>query len=249
MSGNAEVALVTGASRGLGAATALLLSRNGYAVCVNYNQNSDLANNIVEAIKKEGGRAIAVQADVSDPSQIEQLFISVDKELGPLTALVNNAGMTGKRCKVLDLDLQYIKNMIDTNITGLILCAQEAVKRMAKSRGGKGGSIVNVSSQAGQFGGNQISPYAASKAAVNAFTAGLSKEVGPEGIRVNAVSPGVIDTGQADMLDPKVKKSLRENIPLQRIGDPDDVANVILWLLSGKASYITGVVLPVAGGR
>jgi NAD(P)-dependent dehydrogenase (short-subunit alcohol dehydrogenase family) len=139
--------------------------------------------------------------------------------------------------------------MIDTNITGLILCAKEAVKRMAKSRGGNGGSIVNVSSQAGHFGGNQISPYAASKAAVNTFTVGLSREVGLEGIRVNAVSPGVIDTGQADMLDPKVKNALKDSIPLGKIGDPDDVAKVVHWLLSQGASYLTGVVVPVAGGR
>jgi NAD(P)-dependent dehydrogenase (short-subunit alcohol dehydrogenase family) len=249
MSGVTEVALVTGASRGLGAAIALLLARNGYAVCVNYNHNGDLAQTIVETIKSEGGRAIAIQADVSDQGQIEQLFKSLDNELGPLTTLINNAGMTGKRCKLLDLDVQYIKNMIDTNITGLILCAREAIKRMANSRGGKGGSIINISSQAGQFGGNQISPYAASKAAVNVFTAGLSKEVGLEGIRVNAVSPGVINTGQADMLDPKVKNALKESIPLQRIGDPDDVAKVVLWLLSRQASYVNGVVVPVAGGR
>jgi NAD(P)-dependent dehydrogenase (short-subunit alcohol dehydrogenase family) len=249
MSETSGVALVTGASRGLGAATALLLARNGYAVCVNYNHNEDKANAIVETINGAGGKAIAVQADVSDENQIEKLFSTVDNELGPLTALINNAGITGKRCKVLDLDVEYIRSIFDTNITGLILCSREAVKRMVKSRGGKGGSIVNVSSQAGHFGGNQISPYAASKAAVNTFTVGLSREVGMEGIRVNAVSPGVIDTGQADMLDPEVKSALKDSIPLGKIGAPDDVAKVIYWLLSPEASYLTGVVLPVAGGR
>ena len=243
------VALVTGASRGLGAATALCLARNGYAVCVNYNHNGDKAKAIVETINGEGGKAFAAQADVSDENQIEKLFATVDNELGRITALINNAGMTGKRCKVLDLDVEYIRSMIDTNITGLILCAREAVMRMAKSRGGKGGSIINVSSQAGHFGGNQISPYAASKAAVNTFTVGLSREVGLEGIRVNAVSPGVIDTGQADMLDPKVKSALKDSIPLGKIGHPDDVAKVVHWLLSQEASYLTGVVVPVAGGR
>jgi len=249
MSNTSGVALVTGASRGLGAATALWLARNGYAVCVNYNHNADKAKAIVETIQGEGRKAIAVQADVSDENQIETLFATVDNELGSLTALINNAGMTGKRCKVLDLDVAYIRSMIDTNITGLILCAREAVKRMAKSRGGKGGSIVNVSSQAGHFGGNQISTYAASKAAVNTFTVGLSREVGLEGIRVNAVSPGVIDTGQADMLNPKVKSALKDSIPLGKIGDPNDVASVINWLLSEQSSYLTGVIVPVAGGR
>ena len=173
----------------------------------------------------------------------------MDNELGPLTALINNAGFTGTRCKVLDLSVETIQETIDTNITGLILCAKAAIKRMAKSCGGKGGSIINVSSQAGQFGGNQIAPYAASKAAVNIFTVGLAREVGPEGIRVNAVSPGVIDTGQADMLDPKVKNALRDSIPLRKIGDPDDVAMVIHWLISQQSSYVTGVIIPVAGGR
>jgi NAD(P)-dependent dehydrogenase (short-subunit alcohol dehydrogenase family) len=249
MSATTEVALVTGASRGLGAATALWLAKNGYAVCLNYNHSADKAHNIVDTIRNQGGKAIAIQADVSDAKQIEKLFASVDNELGPLTALINNAGMTGKRCTVLDLDVEYIRNMIDINLTGLILCAREAVKRMAKSRGGKGGTIINVSSQAGQFGGNRISPYAASKAAVNTFTVGLSREVGLEGIRVNAVSPGIIDTGQADMLDPKVKNDLKKSIPLGKIGHPDDVAMVIHWLLSQQASYLTGVIVPVAGGR
>ena len=249
MNETSGVALVTGASRGLGAATALWLARNGYAVCVHYNRNADQARAIVESIKGDGGKAVAIQADISDAKQIEKLFISVDSELGPLTALINNAGVTGTRCKILDLDVETIQQTIDINITGLILCAREAVKRMAKSCGGKGGSIINVSSQAGQFGGNQIAPYAASKAAVNIFTVGLSREVGPEGIRVNAVSPGVIDTGQADMLDPKVKDALRDSIPLGKVGDPDDVAMVIHWLISQQSSYVTGVIIPVAGGR
>lgn len=243
------VALITGASRGLGAATALCLARDGYAVCVNYNRNAKQAQSIVESITNDGGKAIAIQADVSDAKQIEKLFASVDNKLGTLSALINNAAFAGTRSKVSDLTVETIKQTIDTNITGLILCAQEAVKRMAKSYGGKGGSIINVSSQAGQFGGNQITPYAASKAAVNLFTVGLSKEVGPEGIRVNAVSPGVIDTGQSDMLDPKLKNALRDSIPLKKIGSPDDVARVIQWLLSEHSSYLTGVIIPVAGGR
>ena len=244
-----KIALVTGASRGLGAATALSLSRNGYAVCVNYNHNIEKALAIVETIQGEGGEAVAIQADVSDPNQIEKLFNSVDNKLGQLTSLINNAGFTGARCRVSDLDVETIQQTIDTNITGLILCAKEAIKRMSKSNGGQGGSIINLSSQAGQFGGNQIAPYAASKAAVNIFTVGLAREVGSEGIRVNAVSPGVIDTGQADMLDPELKNALIKSIPLKEIGDPVDVARVILWLLSQQSSYITGVIVPVAGGR
>ena len=243
------VVLVTGASRGLGAATALVLAKRGYAVCVNYNHNHEQAQAVVNTIKGAGGRAIAIQADVSDANQVEKLFASVDSELGPLTALINNAGFTGTRCKVLDLDVETIRRTIDINITGVILCAREAIKRMSKSSGGKGGSIINVSSQAGQFGGNQIAPYAASKAAVNIFTVGLAREVGIEGIRVNAVSPGIIDTGQADMLDPEVKNALKKSIPLGKIGDPVDVAKVILWLLSQESSYVTGVIVPVAGGR
>lgn len=241
--------IVTGASRGLGAATALLLARHGYAVCVNYNHNNEQAEAVVKSIKEEGGKAIAIQADVSNPNQIKKLFADVDSKLGPLTALINNAGFTGTRCKVLDLDIETIQKTIDINITGLILCAREAIKRMAKSCGGNGGSIVNVSSQAGQFGGNQISPYAASKAAVNIFTVGLAREVGPEGIRVNAVSPGVINTGQVDLLDQNAKNALKESIPLGKIGEPDDVSKIIHWLLSQQSSYVTGVIIPVAGGR
>jgi NAD(P)-dependent dehydrogenase (short-subunit alcohol dehydrogenase family) len=243
------VALVTGASRGLGAATAILLARNGYAICVNYNHNAQQAEAVAKSIRDEGGKAIAIQADVSDPSQIKKLFAEVDSKLGTLTALINNAGFTGTRCKVLDLDIETIKKTIDINVTGLILCAKEAIQRMAKSYGGQGGNIINLSSQAGQFGGNQIAPYAASKAAVNIFTVGLAREVGNEGIRVNAVSPGIVDTGQADMLDPEVKNALKKSIPLGEIGDPVDVAKVILWLLSQQSSYVTGVIVPVAGGR
>lgn len=246
---NSRVAIVTGGNRGLGAATSLLLAKNGFAVCVNYNHNPYEAKAIVATIKSEGGKAIAIQADISDPKQIEKLFTSVDNDLGPLTTLINNAGFTGSRCKVLDLDVKTIQKTININVTGLILCAREAIKRMAKSCGGNGGNIINVSSQAGQFGGNKIAPYAASKAAVNLFTIGLSKEVGSEGIRVNGISPGIIDTGQADMLDPKVKNALKESIPLGRIGDPADVAMVIKWLLSEQSSYLTGVIVPVAGGR
>jgi NAD(P)-dependent dehydrogenase (short-subunit alcohol dehydrogenase family) len=241
--------IVTGGSRGIGAATSIKAAQMGYSVCVNYAKNSEQAENVVRQIHAQGGKAIAVQADISSAVEVERLFMVVDGELGELGGLVNNAGISGARAKLLDLDIVAIKHIFEVNLLGYFYCAKEALKRMSLSRGGGGGAIVNVSSQAAQFGGNGLTPYAASKAAINNFTMALSKEVGGDGVRVNAVSPGIIETDQHDFSDNLVRKKIAEQIPLGRVGTPDDVATAILWLLSVEADYLTGVILPVSGGR
>ncbi len=238
--------IVTGSGRGIGAATARLAAREGYAVCVNYHSQSDPAERLAEEIRATGGRAVAVQADTSVPSDVERLFATAGEQLGPLTALVNNAGISGGRSRLVDTDIETLKRVLDVNVVGYFLCAQQAVRRMAESGNGKAGGIVNVSSQAAQFGGNQLAHYAASKAAVNAFTIGLAREVAAQGIRVNAVSPGIIDSGQQD---PAETEKLGRSVPIGRVGAPAEVAEAILWLLSDRASYVTGAILPVAGGR
>ena len=244
-----QVMVITGGSRGIGKSTALLAARQGYRVCICYENKASLADNLVEEIKSKGGEALAVQADVSVPEEIKHIFNIVDEKLGPLTALVNNAGISGDREKLANLDVSSIKRVLDVNLLGTILCAQEAVKRMAISKGGKGGGIINISSQVSFFGGRQLIPYAASKAAINNFTLALSKEVAEEEIRVNAISPGIIDTDQHDFSGSQSRGKVSDQIPLKRLGAPEEVAEAILWLLSKNSSYITGVVLPVAGGR
>lgn len=243
--------IITGSGRGIGAETALLAAQRGYAVCVNYTNNSERANQIVEAIRSVGGKAIAVQANVSDEAAITTLFDTAEKELGPLTALVNNAGVTSKIGKLADLDTQSLRHVMEVNVIGTILCSREAVRRMSTSSGGKGGSIINISSRAAHLGGaNDYVHYAASKAAVEAFTTGLASEVGREGIRVNCVSPGLIETEiHASSGDAQRTQRAASSIPLQRVGTPGEVAAAILWLLSEEASYCTGSILSVSGGR
>ena len=205
-----KILVVTGGSRGIGASTCIKAAQMGYSVCVNFEKNSNNANQIVKQILSEGGRAIAVQANISSSTEVERLFKTVDAELGSPSALVNNAGISGPRSKFIDLDVSVIKHIFEVNLLGYFHCAREAVKRMSLSRGGTGGTIVNISSQAAKFGGNGLIPYAASKAAINNFTLALAKEVALEGVRVNAVSPGIIETDQNDFSDELVFKNIKK---------------------------------------
>lgn len=246
-----RVAIITGASRGIGAATAILASRRGYAVCVNYLKNEAAANEVVGAIVGGGGRAIAVGADVSREGDVVRLFETVDWELGTVTALVNNAGILEKQMRVDDMDAERIRRVFDTNVVGAFLCAREAVRRMSTNRGGKGGAIVNVSSGASRWGSpDEYVDYASSKGAVDTMTIGLAKEVAGEGIRVNAVRPGLVITDiHAAGGEPGRVERLKSSVPLGRGGQPGEVAAAILWLLSDEASFTTGAIVDVSGGR
>jgi len=245
------VLVVTGASRGIGAATALAAARDGYAVCVNYRTNRDKAQAIVDTITGSAGRAVAVQGDTSIERDVMRLFATVDRELGPLQGLVNNAGTTGSAGRVADIDAAVLREVLDINVVGCFLCAREAIRRMSTRAGGVGGAIVNVSSRAAVLGGaGEWVHYAASKAAIDIFTVGLAREVGAEGIRVNAVRPGLIDTDiHAGAGAPDRLEKLVATVPAGRIGAPEEVASAILWLLSDKAAYISGALIDVAGGR
>jgi NAD(P)-dependent dehydrogenase (short-subunit alcohol dehydrogenase family) len=246
-----RVAIITGASRGIGAATAILAGSRGYAVCVNYLRNPASAREIVAAIVEGGGHAIAVAADVAVEADVVRLFETVDHELGPVTALVNNAGVLEKQMRVEAMDAARIRRVLDTNVVGALLCAREAVRRMSTRKGGKGGAIVNVSSAAARLGSpEEYVDYAASKAAVDTLTIGLSKEVAADGIRVNAVRPGLIVTDiHAAGGEPGRVARLKSSVPLGRGGLPEEVATAILWLLSDEASYTTGAIIDVSGGR
>ena len=243
--------LVTGGSRGIGAATALLAAQRGYAVAVNYTTNSLAADEVVRQIRAQGGNAITVQADVSDEAQIMAMFQKIDAKLGRLTAWVNNAGVVDVAARVDEMSVARLKRMFDINVLGSFVCAREAVKRMSTRFGGSGGAIVNVSSAAARLGGGgQYVDYAASKGAIDTFTVGLANEVAQEGIRVNAVRPGIIETeihasgGQPDRI-----RQMAPQVPMQRAGSAEEVAQAIMWLLSGDASYTTGTLLDVTGGR
>lgn len=249
MAGNG-VLVVTGGSRGIGAATSLLAADAGYAVVVNYAGNVDAAETVVAAIHDKGGEAIAVRGDVSSPDDVEHVFRAADR-LGPLTGLVNNAGIVDKAARVEELDAERITRMLAVNVTGSFLCAIAALKRMSTKHGGKGGAIVNVSSAAANLGGaNSYVDYAAAKGAIDTFTVGLALEVATEGVRVNAVRPGIILTDiHASGGDPDRANRLAPTIPMARPGTAEEVARAILWLLSPEASYSTGTVLTVSGGR
>jgi NAD(P)-dependent dehydrogenase (short-subunit alcohol dehydrogenase family) len=245
------VIVITGSGRGIGAATARMAAQRGYAVCVNAAGNLNEAQAVARAIADAGGRAIAVGCDVAREDQVSSMFAEVDRALGPVTALVNNAGITGPVRKVVDIDAASLERTLAVNVTGSFLCAREAVRRMSTARGGKGGAIVNMSSRAAQLGGsNEWVHYAASKGAIESFTVGLAREVAGEGIRVNAVMPGLIDTDihLRSGIPDRVQRLL-PGVPMGRIGTPDEVAEVILWLLSDAAGYITGVSVPISGGR
>lgn len=246
-----RILLVTGGSRGIGAATALLAAQRGYAVAVNYQNNADAAEAVVRQIRETGARALAVQADVADEAQVLRMFAQVDEALGRLDALVNNAGVVDRAQRVEDMSVARWQRQFATNVIGAFTCAREAVRRMSTRHGGRGGAIVNVSSIAAKLGSaNQYVDYAASKAAIDTFTLGLAHEVAGDGIRVNAVRPGVIETDiHASGGQPDRAWRLAPNIPMQRPGTAQEIANAILWLLGDEASYVTGAVLDVGGGR
>jgi NAD(P)-dependent dehydrogenase (short-subunit alcohol dehydrogenase family) len=244
------VLIVTGGSRGIGAATSLLAAERGYAVVVNYAGNVDAAEAVVAAIHAKGGEAIAVRGDVSLPDDVEHIFKAADR-LGPLTGLVNNAGVIGRTSRVEGLDAERIARILAVNVTGSFLCAIAAIKRMSTRHGGQGGSIVNLSSAAAKLGGaNSYVDYAAAKGAIDTFTVGLALEVAAEGIRVNAVRPGVIETEiHASGGEPDRVARLMPLLPMGRAGTAEEVAKAIMWLVSPDSSYSTGTVVTVSGGR
>jgi NAD(P)-dependent dehydrogenase (short-subunit alcohol dehydrogenase family) len=246
-----RVLLVTGGGRGIGAATARLSAARDYSVCVNYRRDRGAAEQVVNEIERAGGRAIAARGDVSLEADVLEVFETAQRELGPIAALVNNAGVLARQMSLADMELDRLERIFATNITGTFLCAREAVRRMSISRGGAGGAIVNVSSAAARLGGSfEYVDYAASKGAVDTFTIGLAKEVAGDGIRVNAVRPGVIHTDiHASGGEPGRVERVAAQVPMKRGGTAEEVAQTILWLLSDEASYCTGCLLDVAGGR
>lgn len=246
-----KIILITGASRGIGAATAQLAAAQGYAVCINYLNNQAAAHAIADQIIANGGRAIAVAADMTSEADVVRLFETVDAQLGPVTALVNNAGILASQMRVDEMDAARLNHIFTANITGYFLCAREAVKRMSTRHGGSGGAIVNVSSAASRLGSaGEYVDYAASKGAIDTLTIGLSREVAAEKIRVNAVRPAFIYTDiHASGGEPGRVDRIKDSIPMKRGGHPDEVAHAILWLLSDQASYATGTFIDLAGGK
>lgn len=243
--------LITGGGRGIGAATARLAAQQGWAVAVNYARDSLAADAVVRAIRAEGGSAISVRADVANEAEVLRMFTTVDAKFGPIAGLVNNAGVVDTTARLDEMDWARWRRMFDTNVLGSLLCAREAVRRMSTRHGGAGGSIVNLSSAASRLGsGGQYVDYAASKGAIDTFTLGLAREVAAEGVRVNAVRPGLIDTTiHASGGLPQRVRDLAPTVPMQRGGSADEVAQAIVWLLSDAASYTTGALLDVSGGR
>jgi NAD(P)-dependent dehydrogenase (short-subunit alcohol dehydrogenase family) len=242
-----KILLITGGGRGIGAATALAAARHGWEVAVNYQSNRSRAEAIVEQIEDLDGKAVAYQADIADEQAVIGLFAAVDRDFGTLTGLVNSAGILGPRGRVEGVEAAGLAALFATNITGTLLCCREAIKRMSRQHGGAGGAIVNLSSAAARLGApGEGVPYAASKGAIDSLTFGLAQEVTGEGVRVNAVSPGIIDTeiqpaGRVERVGP--------NLPMKRAGTAEEVAAAILYLLSEEASYVSGAVLDVSGGR
>ena len=243
--------VVTGASRGIGAATARLCARNGWAVAVNYANDSAAAQRVLDAILAAGGTALALQADVADDAQVKALFARVDAEMPSLGALVNNAGVVDVPSRVDAIGVRRLQRMFAINVFGSFFCAREAVRRLSTAMGGSGGAIVNLSSAAARLGApGQYVDYAAAKGAIDTFTVGLAKEVATEGIRVNAVRPGIIDTDiHASGGQPDRAQQLAPLVPMQRAGSAEEVAQAIAWLLSDAASYTNGAILDVSGGR
>lgn len=246
-----KVAIITGASRGIGAATALRLAHDGYDICVNYLSDKASAEDVVHAALLSGVKAIAVQADISEQADIQRLFATANSELGKPTVLINNAGILFKQCRVEELTAERIKKVLNTNVLGVLLCCREAVLAMSIKHGGNGGVIVNVSSAAARLGAaGEYVDYAASKGAVDTLTVGLAGEVADEGIRVNGVRPGYIYTQMhASGGEPNRVDRLKESLPLKRGGKPEEVAAAISWLVSDESSYSTGSFIEVSGGR
>lgn len=245
-----KVLLVTGASRGIGAATARLAAERGYAVCVNYLRNGQAAERVVADIRNGGGQAVAVAADVAKESEVRRLFATIDERLGRVTALVNNAAILERQSRVEDITEERLQRILATNVVGPFLCVREAIRRMSRRHGGSGGAIVNVSSVAARLGSSgEYVDYAASKGAIDTFTIGLAREVADEGIRVNAVRPGYIYTDiHAAGGEPDRVERMKGALPMRRGGLPQEVAQAILWLLSEEASFVTGAFIDLAGG-
>lgn len=246
-----KVLLVTGGSRGIGASVCRLAAQSGYAVAINYAHNQGAAQALCEQITQSGGKAMTVQADVSDPEAVEQMFLEIDRQLGCLTHLVNNAGVLEQQADFSQIDLARWRRVFDVNVYGVVHCTQAALIRMAKRKADDDAAIVNVSSAAARIGAPfEYIDYAASKGALDSLTLGLAKEVAAQGIRVNAVRPGLIETDiHAAGGEPGRVARLAAQVPLQRGGQADEVAQSILWLLSDSASYVTGTLLDVTGGR
>lgn len=246
-----KVLIITGGSRGIGAATARLAATQDYAICINYLKNKKAATAIVNEITSNGGQAIAVAADVANESDVIKMFQTVDQELGTVTSLVNNAGILETQCRVDEITADRINRILSVNVTGSFLCCKEAIRRMSRRHKGKGGAIVNVSSAASRLGSpGEYVDYAASKGAVDSLTIGLSKEIAAENIRVNAVRPAFIYTDiHASGGEPNRVDRVKESIPMKRGGQPEEVARTILWLLSEEASYVTGTFVDLSGGK
>lgn len=245
-----RLVIVTGGGRGIGAATARRLARAGHAVCINYREDAASASALADEISRAGGHAIALRADTAEIEEIGPLFEAAEAALGPLHALVNNAGITGPLGRFADLDAAALRRVVDVNLTGCLLCAQEGLRRFARAPGLAGRSIVNISSIAAATGSpGEYVHYAATKGAIESFTRGLAREVAAQGIRVNAVSPGTVQTGiHAAAGDPDRPARVALRVPMGRVGEPEEIAEAVQWLVSDAASYVTGAVLPVTGG-
>jgi NAD(P)-dependent dehydrogenase (short-subunit alcohol dehydrogenase family) len=248
---NHPYAIITGASRGIGAAIAKLLALDGYDIVVNYESNDSAARSTADEIIRSGARALVIRADIAREQEVLRMFDQADRELGRLAVLVNNGAITGGIARVADIAAEPISRMLAINVTGSILCSREAVRRMSTRNGGSGGAIVNISSLAARTGGaGEWVPYAASKGAINTFTVGLAREVAAEGIRVNAVAPGLIETDlHRNNGSPDRVARMAPSIPMERGGEPEEVAEAVRWLVSPAASYVTGTILDVGGGR
>jgi NAD(P)-dependent dehydrogenase (short-subunit alcohol dehydrogenase family) len=246
-----ETLIVTGGSRGIGASTALLAARSGWRVVVNYQSNAVAADAVISSIRAEGGNAAMFKANVADEAAVLAMFDFAEEMFGPVTGLVNNAGILGQSSAFIDISLDRWRAIAEVNTVGTFLCAREAARRMSTSRGGRGGTIVNISSMAAVLGGaGEFIDYASSKGAVDTLTIGLAKELAPQGIRVNGVRPGLIDTEiHASSGDPDRAQRLSASVPMQRVGTSEEVAEAVVWLLSQKSAYVTGKFVDVSGGR